>query len=56
MENESINDCLERMAKEGYMPSRRMEQPIFQETVKNGHKEVHPIGRKIVFEGKLKEK
>ncbi|NMH71566.1 NETI motif-containing protein [Bacillus sp. RO2] len=56
MENETISDCLDRMAKEGYMPSRRMEEPIFQETVKNGHKEVHPIGRKILFEGKLIEK
>ncbi|CAG9621365.1 NETI motif-containing protein [Sutcliffiella rhizosphaerae] len=56
MDNESINDCLNRMAKEGYSPTRRMEEPIFQETVKNGHKEVQPIGRKIVFEGKLMEK
>ncbi|WP_078382301.1 NETI motif-containing protein [Sutcliffiella halmapala] len=56
MENESISQCLERMDKEGYKPSRRMEEPIFQEVVQEGHKEIIPIGKKIVFEGKLMEK
>lgn len=56
MENESISQCLERMEKEGYKPSRRMEEPIFQEVVKDGHKEILPIGKKIIFEGKLVEK
>lgn len=56
MENESIGQCLDRMEKEGYKPSRRMEEPIFQEVVKDGHKEILPIGKKIIFEGKLVEK
>lgn len=52
-ENESIDACLERMKKEGYMPVRRMEEPIFQEVVSNGVKDVEPCGRIIIFEGKL---
>ncbi|WP_223702084.1 NETI motif-containing protein [Sutcliffiella deserti] len=55
MEKESISDCLDRMEKEGYKPSRRMEEPIFQEVVKDGQKEILPIGKKITFEGKLVE-
>ena len=30
-ENESINDCLERIKKDGYVPIKRTEKPIFQE-------------------------
>jgi len=52
-ENESINDCLERMEKEGYKPVKRMEVPIFSEQMVNGKVEIEPTGRKIVFEGKL---
>jgi len=52
-EGETINDCLDRMKQEGYTPVRRMEEPIFKEEVKNGKKEIIPVGRKIVFEGKL---
>ncbi|MBP0725893.1 NETI motif-containing protein [Bacillus sp. RG28] len=51
-ENESINDCLDRMKSEGYTPIKRMEEPIFKEVIQNGMKEVEPVGRKIVFEGK----
>ncbi|MGY3717680.1 NETI motif-containing protein [Sutcliffiella cohnii] len=53
MENETIDQCLDRMKSEGYIPIRRMEEPIFQEVEKNGKKEVEPCGRKIVFEGRL---
>ncbi|KAA0546376.1 NETI motif-containing protein [Bacillus sp. BGMRC 2118] len=52
-EHESIESCLDRMKKEGYTPVRRMEEPIFQEVVINGVKDVEPCGRTIVFEGKL---
>ncbi|ODG93315.1 MULTISPECIES: NETI motif-containing protein [Bacillaceae] len=52
-ENETINDCLERMEKEGYIPVKRMEVPIFSEQMVNGKVEIEPTGRKIVFEGKL---
>ncbi|OLO26433.1 hypothetical protein BTR23_22990 [Alkalihalophilus pseudofirmus] len=54
-ENETIAQCLERMDQEGYRPTRRMEEPVFQEITKNGKKEVKPIRQKIVFEGTLKE-
>ena len=29
-ENETIEQCLERMKKEGYMPIGRKEEPVFQ--------------------------
>ena len=54
-ENETIAQCLERMQKEGYMPVRRMEEPIFKEEIKEGKKEYLPIGRKIRFEGRRLE-
>lgn len=53
LENETIDQCLERMKKEGYMPVRRMEEPLFQEVERNGEIIVEPCGRKIIFEGKL---
>ncbi|MEE6449356.1 NETI motif-containing protein [Gottfriedia acidiceleris] len=52
-ENETINDCLERMEREGYKPVKRMEVPIFSEQMVNGKVEIEPTGRKIVFEGRL---
>ncbi|MRX72649.1 NETI motif-containing protein [Bacillus lacus] len=52
-EHESIDDCLARMSSEGYMPVRRMEEPIFQEVKEDGEVKVIPFGRRIVFEGKL---
>lgn len=52
-ENESIDQCLRRMDKEGYQPVRRMEEPLFEEVKLNGKVEIKPVGRKIIFEGKL---
>lgn len=52
-ENETIHDCLKRIEEEGYVPVRRIEEPIFKEVVEKGKIEVVPCGRKIVFEGKL---
>ncbi|HDX9578373.1 TPA: NETI motif-containing protein [Bacillus pseudomycoides] len=54
LQDETITQCLERMDKEGYAPSRRMEEPIFHEVKRDGKTVVEPCGRKIVFEGKLK--
>ena len=54
-EKESITQCLERMDREGYRPTRRMEEPVFQEVSNNGKIEVVPVQQKIVFEGILKE-
>ncbi len=56
-ENETIDACIERMKEEGYTPIRRLEEPIFKETVTdgNGIHDVQPCGRKIIFEGKLEK-
>ena len=52
-EKESIDECLERMKREGYFPVKRLEKPIFKE-VKNGDQmEYIPVARQIIFEGKL---
>jgi len=52
-QNETIDQCLDRMKAEGYLPVRRMEEPVFQEVTRNGGIDVEPCGRKIVFEGIL---
>jgi NETI protein len=52
-DNETIDDCLDRMHKEGYFPVRRIEEPIFKEEIRNNKVEPIPCGRIIVFEGKL---
>ncbi|RHW32481.1 NETI motif-containing protein [Neobacillus notoginsengisoli] len=51
MENETIDECLERMKKKGYTPIRRIEKPIFKEE----GKEIVPAGRQIIFEAKATE-
>ncbi|MGN7176940.1 hypothetical protein BK139_23345 [Paenibacillus sp. FSL R5-0490] len=54
-ENETIDQCLERIKKAGYIPVRRTEKPIFKE-VKTGSKvDYEPAGRQIVFEAKREE-
>ena len=54
-ENESIEECLNRIKLQGYAPIRRTEKPIFQEVKKGGETFYEPIGRQIVFEAKLIE-
>jgi hypothetical protein len=49
---ESISSCLDRMADEGYLPVRRMEEPVFKES-ESGKKEPEYFEQKIQFEGKL---
>lgn len=51
-EYETINDCLERMKKEGYVPVRRTEKPIFKEVKQNGESVYEPVGRQIIFDAK----
>ena len=46
-ENETIDECLERMKKDGYMPVGRKEEPIFEEV--NG--EPVYLRQKIQFKG-----
>mgnify|MGYP002510063529 FL=1 len=50
-EHESIDECLERMRKEGYVLTGKMEEPLFQEV--NG--EIKPIRQIIKFKGTLVE-
>ncbi|MGJ9382202.1 NETI motif-containing protein [Salipaludibacillus sp. CF4.18] len=54
-ENESIDACLDRMKDNGYMPVRRMEEPVLKEVKKNGKIEIEVSHQRIVFEGKLLE-
>ncbi|MCD5325336.1 MULTISPECIES: NETI motif-containing protein [Pontibacillus] len=49
-DGDSIDSVLDTMKEEGYMPIRRVEEPIFQERVENGEKKVEPIGSKIIFD------
>ncbi len=49
-ENETIDDCLERIKKQGYVPVRRTEKPVFQEIIKDGQTSYEPVGREIIFE------
>ena len=53
-ENETIDQCLDRIQAEGFIPVRRTEKPIFKEVNKDGIISCEPIGRKIIFEAKLK--
>lgn len=46
-EHESIDACLTRMKSEGYVPTGRREEPVFQEV--NG--EIVPIRQIIQFKG-----
>lgn len=51
-DNETIADCLQRMKADGYMPTRRIEKPIYKEN-KDGKYEVYR--QEIQFVGKLIE-
>ncbi|WP_262177023.1 NETI motif-containing protein [Saccharococcus sp. Marseille-Q5394] len=50
-EDETIDDCLRRLAAEGYRVAGRMEEPVFME--KDG--EYVPIRQVIKFKGILEE-
>ncbi|WP_431028112.1 NETI motif-containing protein [Lysinibacillus sp. LZ02] len=50
-ENETIEQCLDRMKQDGYMPCGRKEEPVFQEV--NG--EPTYLRQKIQFKGILLE-
>lgn len=55
-ENETIEECLERIRKQGCVPTRRTEKPIFQEVIKGSETTYEPIGRQIIFEAKVIDK
>ncbi|WGD78875.1 NETI motif-containing protein [Bacillus subtilis] len=52
-EQQTIDAVLQQMKEEGYLPVRRMEEPIFMEKEENGSIQIVPCGKKIVFEGEL---
>ena len=54
-ENESIEECLDRIKQLGYVPIRRTEKPIFQEVKRDNETVYEPVGRQIVFEAKIIE-
>lgn len=54
-ENETIEQCLDRMNKQGYTPIRRMEKPVFQEIMDGNKKTYKPVGQQIIFEAELIE-
>ncbi|MEH7416104.1 NETI motif-containing protein [Neobacillus drentensis] len=54
-ENESIEECLNRMKQQGYTPVKRTEKPIFQEVKNAKGTNYEPVGRQIVFEARLIE-
>lgn len=51
-ENESIDQCIDRIRAEGYVPVRRIEKPIFKEIKDGSSVAYEPAGRFIVFEAK----
>lgn len=48
-ENETIDECLQRMQQEGYQPVRRIEKPLFKQKNKNDEPEYYK--QQIIFEG-----
>ncbi|WP_282141767.1 NETI motif-containing protein [Cytobacillus oceanisediminis] len=54
-ENETIDQCLDRIQKAGYIPVRRTEKPIFKEVKTGGKVDYEPAGRQIIFEAKRLE-
>lgn len=55
MSSETIEECLERMKKEGYQPTQRIEKPLFEERTTKSTKEYIPVRQQIIFEGILIE-
>lgn len=49
-ENETIDECLKRIKDEGYMPVKRIEKPVFIESLENGEKTQKVSHQQITFE------
>lgn len=50
-EQQTIEAVLQQMKEEGYMPVRRMEEPIFKEKMENGSIHIVPCGKKSYLKG-----
>ena len=51
-DHETINQCLERIYKDGYTPIRRTEKPIFQEKMDSRPNNVRTSGQTNCIRGK----
>lgn len=51
-DGETIAACLDRIQQEGFVPVRRIEKPVFIETMINGKKENTVLKQQIIFEAK----
>ncbi|MBF7016672.1 NETI motif-containing protein [Staphylococcus durrellii] len=51
-DNETIQDCLQRMKELGYMPIKRFEKPVYKE---NSNGDIEVLRQDIEFVGKLIE-
>jgi hypothetical protein len=51
-ETETIDQCLDRIKADGFMPVKRIEKPVFKEEQVDGSKNVVPAGRMITFEAR----
>ncbi|SDK37160.1 NETI motif-containing protein [Sediminibacillus albus] len=49
-DGETIDQCLERIAAEGFTPIRRIEKPIFAEQSEDGETKYQPVSRKVIFD------
>ena len=54
-EQETIDQCLDRIQKDGYIPIKRTEKPIFKEIKEGNEFKYVPAGRQILFEVKKSE-
>lgn len=50
-EQQTIDAVLQQMKEEGYLPVRRMEEPIFMEKEENGSIQIVPCGKKSYLKG-----
>ncbi|WP_153464320.1 NETI motif-containing protein [Sediminibacillus terrae] len=50
LEGETIDQCLDRIAKEGFTPIKRTEEPIFEEVNEKGETSYQPVDRTVIFE------
>lgn len=49
-DNETIDQCLERIKREGYTVIQRIEKPIFREEIKDNEVIYVPVKQKIIFQ------
>ncbi|GEL76683.1 NETI motif-containing protein [Tenuibacillus multivorans] len=43
----SVNECVDQIKKDGYMPVKRIEKPVFKE---QNNQDPEPVRQEIIFE------